>query len=319
MKKFLLKLFIISFLPLLTVVVYFVKDPFKVLYPHERYYGSGVSQNIVSLNKDFVSTELFLRNYKKYGYDAYIFGNSRSIYYHVSDWKKHIGARHCFHFDATAETLFGIEKKVAFIDKQGGQIKNALFVLDYSILRKATNSHKHLYIKHPAVSGESAIAFQLSFFKDYLDPVFLKQYIYYLVTGRVKTGTNEIRYVTKHTAIVGYDSISNELSYTTLDDGISHNPDSFYSANNHGFYARGQQAKYSEPIIISPLYDQVKLDTNDMKAINEIFGKSNVFDFSGINDITNDCRNYYELSHYRPFVAARLMDIIYASPAERVN
>ena len=65
-------------------------------------------------------------------------------------------------------------------------------------------------------------------------------------------------------------------------------------------------------ILINPLYDQMKLDTNDMKVIVRVFGKENVFDFSGVNDITDDRRNFYEISHYRPQVAARMLDTAYA-------
>ncbi len=66
-------------------------------------------------------------------------------------------------------------------------------------------------------------------------------------------------------------------------------------------------------IILSPLYSQVKLNEKDIKALCDIFGKENVFDFSGINDITNNMYNYYESYHYRPEVAKLMMDSIYRS------
>ena len=322
-------------LPIALVVVYIITDPFKVIYHYKQYFRSGISENIVSLNKDYVSTQIFLQNCNKYHYDSYIFGGSRSIHFHIAEWQKHITARQCFHFDATAETLFGIEKKVEFLHKQRAPIRNALFVLDYSILRKTTNGNKHIYIKHPAISGESRIAFQCSFLADFFDPIFLKQYLVYLFTHSTRTSPREIKHIITHNEVIQYDSVSNELYYISVEEAVRRNPDSFYKRRK--FFKRGTTPQYTSGIlgarrvemltnikkildeehtnyhiIINPVYDQVKLDTNDLKVLVNIFGKERVHDFSGINDITADYHNYYEISHYRPFVAARMMDSIYA-------
>ena len=64
-------------------------------------------------------------------------------------------------------------------------------------------------------------------------------------------------------------------------------------------------------IIISPLYDQLKFNKSDVRILQMLFGDENVFDFSGINFITNDYHNYYENSHYRPHVADYIMKVIY--------
>ncbi|MCX6296671.1 MAG: hypothetical protein NTX97_11510, partial [Bacteroidetes bacterium] len=65
-------------------------------------------------------------------------------------------------------------------------------------------------------------------------------------------------------------------------------------------------------IVISPLYNQEKLDPGDLNYLVNLFGGENVFDFSGINFITNDFHNYYETSHYRPFVCDYILNIIYS-------
>ena len=64
-------------------------------------------------------------------------------------------------------------------------------------------------------------------------------------------------------------------------------------------------------IVISPLYNQKKLNEKDLAYLKNLFGTERVFDFSGINKITNDYNNYYEASHYRPHVSRELMEIIY--------
>ena len=41
------------------------------------------------------------------------------------------------------------------------------------------------------------------------------------------------------------------------------------------------------------------------------FGKENVYDFSGINEFTEDYHNYYEAGHYRPLLGNKLLERIY--------
>lgn len=64
-------------------------------------------------------------------------------------------------------------------------------------------------------------------------------------------------------------------------------------------------------IIISPTYDQEKLNPGDLKYLEDLFGKNSVHDFSGINQYTSDFRNYYETSHYRPHVARMILEEVY--------
>jgi hypothetical protein len=64
-------------------------------------------------------------------------------------------------------------------------------------------------------------------------------------------------------------------------------------------------------IIISPDYLQVNINPADVKTLKRFFGKRNVFDFTGINEYTEDIHNYYEPGHYRPALGKRLMEKIY--------
>jgi hypothetical protein len=70
-------------------------------------------------------------------------------------------------------------------------------------------------------------------------------------------------------------------------------------------------------IIFSPIYDQLKLNKQDLIYLENLFGKQNVFDFSGINEITNDYTNYYEWSHYRPHAAREILLILYETSETR--
>jgi len=65
-------------------------------------------------------------------------------------------------------------------------------------------------------------------------------------------------------------------------------------------------------IMLSPMYDQKKLNPKDMAVLVSILGASHIYDFAGINDITTDLYNYYEPEHFRPAIAYRMMDSVYA-------
>ena len=64
-------------------------------------------------------------------------------------------------------------------------------------------------------------------------------------------------------------------------------------------------------LIISPDYDQLKLNPADKAALDHLFGRGVVFDFSGINAYTADYHNYYERGHYRPILGERLLQAVY--------
>lgn len=335
MRRLLLKLLLACSPLLFIIAVYFIKDPFKVLYHYDSFFPQNGAQPVV-LNKDYATTETLINNLKKYNYDSYIFGNSRSMFYPVEAWEKHINATKCFHFDANAESLYGMERKLVFLHNRGSQIKNALIVMDQGLCSEVANSEGHLFKKHPSLSNQSKIDFQICFLKAFFDVAFLRYYLNYLATHKVsgEAVTKMMLNVTPYS----YDATTNEFSNTQYEDLIKRNKDSFYTKRRLSlFYKRSLTQAYAPvtikqtqikmlenmknildenktnyKIVISPLYNQVKFNPTDLATINSIFGKDNVFDFSGINNFTEDIYNYYEISHYRPHVAIKIMDSIYS-------
>ena len=65
-------------------------------------------------------------------------------------------------------------------------------------------------------------------------------------------------------------------------------------------------------IVISPIYNQIKINPDDLQFLYNVFGEKNVFDFSGVNQWANDYHIYYDSSHYRVSVANDIMRIIYS-------
>ena len=331
MKKYLIKLLLI-FSPLIAIVgVYIALDPFKVLYHYDSYIIPA-DTICPSYDKDYISTQTFLNHYEQYHYDSYIFGNSRSVFYPVKEWSKHIGSEKCFHFDASGESVYGIEKKLVLLDQKQVPIKNALLIVDGNLLEITFDQNDVTNVKHPILSGRGYFDFQLIFFKSFVDKGFLYSYFQYLLTKKYNPD------MSKHLVNFrkAYNTEHNEMSFPDYEWQIANNRDSFYAQRKNVFYQRGDvqqfyhhaiseksllllhnirdifiKNKTNYRIVISPGYDQKKLDTADLKTLQQVFGTGNVFDFSGINEMTSNKYNYYENAHYRPSLAAAIMDSIY--------
>ncbi len=328
------------FLIILLVVLLFLYiklDPFKVIKSYDSYYDTNAN-GWVALNRDFVSTTTFIKNSESIDYDSFIFGNSRSIFYQVDDWKKYLEPdAKCYHFDASNESLWAINKKIEFIDKCGINLDNVLLVLDYPTIIQDKQREGHLSTISPAlVDYSNLFDFHKKFYFAFLNPKFLYAYIDFKVSGEVRPHIkkmailNDIQY--------HYDVTTNEIRYENFENLIETEEDKYYtSARLSLFYDRDTLVQnYSRPailkaqkklfnniqsilekhnskvkVIISPLYDQMKLNESDLIYLKDTFGEDNVFDFSGINEFTNNYKNYYENSHYRPHLARKLLEIVY--------
>lgn len=338
-KKFISNLFRFSLIGLsyLTIMagLYITFDPFKVLYDYESFYDNNAKVNIV-LDKDYVSTTTFIKNSNKINYNSFIFGHSCSIFYQISEWKKHIGEDAiCYHFDASGESLWALNKKVEFIDKKGNNIENILLLLDWHTLTQDKPKSGHLGIISPAlVNNSNIIEFHKTFFNAFLNPKFTYAFLDYKISNKIKP------YMKKGYLLddrqKNYNSKTNELRFDHFEnliaEGKYYTPERlsvFYDRDTttqnfsqkcikenqklllENIYSITQKHNSQLKIIISPLYDQIKINKSDLKYLKTLFGEENVFDFSGINRFTKDYKNYYESSHYRPHVAKEIMEIIY--------
>jgi len=333
MKKFIFRFIIFVFpimvLLILSILFYIINDPFEVVWKYKYQFVSTKNYQI-SLNRDFQSTQLFLMNYKKNKYNSFILGNSRSLFYLTETWNKYINGN-CFHFDASKESLYGINCKLNLINELNLNIKNVMIIMDVDVLKQVKNTEGHLFIKHPILSKESYLSFQYEMFKGFF-PKTMIAYTDLFFNGKKK-------YMSKYGIIDNlwkHDFKSNQLKYYVYDQQIKINPDLYYADKKNIFYKRDSIQIFNEPvigteqkilllnickiltsnktnfkIIISPLYDQIKFNCKDLNFLKNLFGSENVFDFSGINTLTADYRHYYESSHYRPVVCDSIMKMVY--------
>jgi transposase len=64
-------------------------------------------------------------------------------------------------------------------------------------------------------------------------------------------------------------------------------------------------------IIITPAYNQIRINEADLALIEKIFLKENVFNFSGKNIFTEDKYNFSDINHFDEIVGWKMLDEIY--------
>jgi hypothetical protein len=327
---------LLFFAPILGVIaLYIYLDPFKLVGLKSNYKPMGQPVS-VPLNQNRVSAGTFLFYKDSLHYNSFIFGSSRSMFYEIHDWVPYLDASaSCLHFDASAETLEGILHKVQFIDREGGDFRNVLFILDVDIFRSYTLLNEHLYMEDPLVVGYSKwLPFQSGHFMAFLDRKFLRAYLEYRFTGKYAP------YMSSQNVLddkpFAYDPLTNEVRYTYYEElaaqGLYYTEERLkkFEPKRDGMqrYAQpvieGRNRKLLEEIatllgrhscavkvVISPLFNQVNMAKEDVAILQSVFGRDVVYDFSGINNLTNSHTGYYERSHYRPHIAKAVLDSIY--------
>lgn len=333
MKLFIKKIFLyflIGTLPFILLIIgYIIFDPFRVVWQYDNY-----SNLHIIPNRDYVTTEMFLKNRANEKYNSIIFGSSRTLAFNPESWKKHIGKdSRPFIFDASGETIFGIYKKLIFLEKLNNELDKVLIIICPDLtFQTTTNSPGHLFIKHPATSKESWITFHLTFLKSYFNTYFLRAYYEYTFTKNIRPfmfDYIEFRNIYFH-------PITNSMTIEDKELEINLDPEKYYKEREEIFWMRSESRQEYDAfigltqekmlaeisrilteknsdfkIIISPLYEQKEINEKDLAKLNEIFGRNRVFNFSGINEITQNSRNYYESSHYRPSVGDSILSYIY--------
>lgn len=329
--KFVLELFV----PVVLVIVYYIiADPYKIIWHYDTFFPEEGS-SIVGLDHDYVSVATFDNYNDSLNYNSFIFGNSRSRYYQVEDWKKYLDSNAvCYHMDASNETLEGIYLKMKYVSERA-PIDNCLLILDTYILAETkTSREKLIFFPAPQTTPENDyIRFLFTGFKSFVSPKFFFSYTKFLLLGQVsreaaKDGVFDV-------TIRHYDYRWNETTWPEKEKAIAN--DSYYQGKVMDYFKErpvsvcyAQQCIFEEQekllkeifavlysskanykIIISPGYDQSKLNKEDSQMLCSVFGVDNVFDFSGKNDLTEEYQNFYDISHYRPNIAAAILDSVY--------
>lgn len=325
-------LILISIPVLILIILYAVSDPFKVLYKYESYYKNNDRQ--IPLNRDFVTTEIFLHKFKNRNFDSFVFGDSRSLAFTCRVWSSYIKGMP-FHFDSNGESLFGVIGKFRLLQNQGVSINNCILILDSNLISQTENKYSLLYVKHPLISGENIFRFHYTFLTSFLSNRFLIPFILNKI-GLSPPGFLEYPDIFDKPVFM-FDTINNDIFFTGMEKQITENPGLYYSKYESLFENRNYISKENYPpligetqkswfkemksifdknqsyfkIIIYPDPDLKCFNEVDIKSLNEIFGEKNIYNFSGINDYTVNMFNYYDEIHCREKIGADILKKIY--------
>jgi hypothetical protein len=329
--NFFLKRILFFCLPFLILfLIYIVTDPFKVIYNYDNYYERG---DCTFINRDYVSTQMYLNNSRKYIYDSFIFGSSTSLFLPPRIWGKYINtSNYMFSFDASGENIAGIWSKIKFINNSGNRIKNALLVFDTDVTFRKFKNEGHIFMKHYKVYPSSALNFQYRSFLSFLNVKYLTAIVHYKISNHfypymrniLEDRIYDYNLITNEEYEIGPDS---ELKRDSLDYYekrknmfIRYNskPQEIYPQINEGHILMLKEIKEifvndstNYRIVITPLYNQINFNNNDLEILQTIFGERNVFDFSGVNEYTEKVSNYYDDTHFKVYVGEDLFRIIY--------
>lgn len=331
MKRFLIRIVSFVCLPIIVLlVVYLVTDPFKTLRPFSLQYFDET-------NRDYLSSELFLRNDPQYHYNAFIFGSSRCYAFNTYHWKHYLSdnARQ-YLFQAWSESLTGIEQKINYIDKNGNDIDHAIVMLDIPGSFSDEQLPKEvLLIKNYKFSGQSKLAYQACLFygfaqkpskwiysiKEFFCPresVFPADTIsndWYVVDLKAdimiqpqKDSLANLSTTTKSVFMKQIEHISDadlQISEPLINDDflrqLIHIKDVF--EKHHTDYR----------IVVSPAYcyTHPAINPKDLELLWEIFGSDRVFDYSGKNEFTADYNNFSDPGHFGPCVGWQIIEDMY--------
>ena len=338
--RFILKLFIflIPFISLLAV--YFLNDPFMVLKHYDRYDNSPVM-----LNESYIGWQMYMNNRDSIAFDSFIMGNSCTMAYPCREWEKYLNGGRAIRLFGNAESIAAICKKLQALEENGAEIKNLLLILDKESLGKDQLLNGHNYVLPPALSGISNFSFQEKFCQAFFFPNFLLPYLDYKIFQQYRP---YMKGVINPYGVVR-DPVTND-AINPREEMIQREGEAYWESHKkefqktrdpnyrNGKYRKGEpflwQAQIelleeisqicrkhntSVKIIISPDYSQISINPADVEILKRFFGDTNVFDFSGINEYTNDIHNYYERGHYRPILGTRLLQKIYCKQEQIEN
>lgn len=338
MKKFLKKIILNFVLPIfccLYLIIYW--DPFKVFQSYSEYYLN----NNIPLNRENVCLNLLKK--RKGNISNFIIGSSRSHAYKTEKWCSKINQPQntVFHYDGSELGLYRATNAIKYLS-QRYKIKNILLITDEWFFRETKMPLNHLFIQPTTVSKENSLLFYLTFIKSAVSFKFIFSNLVYKLFGK------HYAFMDKYLNKVGpyksrYNNSTGDIWYSA-DSQIKSDSLLYYSKlKTAGIFKREKssgtiksksliklpQEKYlmelhniikinkiNIKIIISPLFSQRKINEEDKNILKNIFGKENIFDFSGKNSITENIFNYYEASHYRPHVANQIMDSIYSTTSK---
>lgn len=334
MKPFLLKTIYLSltFFCIL-IAIGIIWDPYQTLHPKNRWDAKGFSPN-----REWVCLNIYQRRVQTNQTPTYfIIGSSRSHAFKTSDWSSYAGLSpdSVFHFDAFGMGILRASNLIQFLSRQKPAAKEILWILDHTIFNETEESDRFIYSEPPAISGKSPIYFHTKAIYESLHPAFIFHSCLSSLLPNFEM-ENQDEFTQKETV----DLFTGDIYYQKNDNLIKIDSVGFYNNNKNIKKFSKYMTDYETispsvidnnqvitlkkirnlldkdgtkvKIVVSPLFSKIKMNNSDLNQLKNIFGKENVFDYSGLNEYTKEYRNYYDPSHFRRHIAQGILRDIYS-------
>ena len=329
MKRFLITISLAIAIPLILLAgIYLWTDPFKCVHEFDI-------NDVDATNREYLSTELFIRNNPTYHYNSFIFSSSRGGGMNTYQWKQYLpGGAQPFLFQAWSESLTGIEMKLEYLSKHDVPIDNALLLFDIpGTFAKDQLPREALSMKHYLFTGQSKFGYNAMQYFNFIQKPSLwvssikNQVHHNQVPCESDTITNDWEQDNQfnYTELPSQDSLKHcsEMTRQTFLEKISHsnhivsvsNPlitEQFESQLRH--IKAILDAKHSDYHIIitpAPCYTNPAISSEDLALLQAIFGDARVHNYSGINEMTEDYNNFSDPGHFGLRVGFMIIEDIY--------
>jgi hypothetical protein len=336
MKRFILKnvvflgILFIAALPL--TLLYINRDVYEDFGYHNNY---SWKYNFQGLGD--IATKKLLQS--PLPYNSFIFGSSRSAYLYACYLNKKIKNSCFFHYANWFETIGGIYAKLKLLDSLNYKIDNAVIYLDTDGVTFKDDGRISA-TEHYLLTNQSRANYYFTHYKMFFSSFTmdkLKILLGIRVSGMVFPNwesdlkTNDHQHICSESILDGYGNTEMDQAYLRKIDSLKRTGVLFERSSLNQPRREKKQISINEEhillkirelfkkhgtnyrIVITPLYDQMQFDYADMQILRTIFGNS-IYDFSGVNEITNNEYNYFDGMHFRPCISKQIIDSILAHP-----
>ena len=336
MKHFILKniiFFGILFIAVLPpTLLYINRDVYEDFGYHKNY---SWKYNFQGLGD--ISTKKLLQS--SIPYNSFIFGSSRSAELYACYLNKKIKNALFFHYANWFETIGGIYAKLKLLDSLNYKIDNVVIYLDTDGVTfkddGSVSATEHYLLTNQSPANYYFTHYKMFFSSFTMDK--LKILLGIRVSGMVFPNwesdpkTNDHRHICSESILEDYGNTEMDQAYLRKIDSLKRAGVLFERSGFNQPLRENRQISVNEEnillkirelfkkhgtnyyIVITPLYDQMQFAYADMQILRTIFGNG-IYDFSGVNEITNNEYNYLDGIHFRPCISKQMIDSILAHP-----
>jgi hypothetical protein len=306
--------------------LYYNADPYFDLKKHENFSWKYHFNQTGDL-----ATKKLISNKKKY--NSFIFGSSRAASVYACYLEKIIPESKFFHYCNFNESIGGVRGKLFLLDSLNYKIDNVLIYLDTDLIFKhfgEVNSADHYLIVGKSKFRSIYDNFRL-FMRLDVDKIKIllgkSPSIFPNYTSDLET--NDLNHICSEQTIIDYPkSPINEVNYRKKIDSLKISGKMYFRDLSNLPHKKENQISLIEEkylndiklifekhntnykIVIPPLYDLKQFSNTDSIILNSIFS-DRIYDFSGLNEFTQNEYNFDDVYHFLPYVSHSIINKIY--------